>query len=334
MKKTDIYLLLLLPLVPLLPLFPGACQTTDPDSAAVPVNHADRDTKVHGDDGTREEAWIMPVKSLPLNERLMGTSGLVFWEGHLISHNDHADPHLYVLDTSNAAIVKEYILEGVQNRDWEDLDQDEEYLYLGDFGNNASGNREDLHILRVAKNSLKAGKPVIDIIGFTYSDQQDLDPAGPNQTEFDCEAMVLTAEHIYLFTKQWTSGRTTLYALPKLPGTHVAQKLDSFDIQGLVTGAVYLESKQVLVLSGYTAVLQPFLYLFYDFPGHDFFCGQKRKLQIAVPFLQVEGVTTPDGLTCFLSNESFIKEPAVHTPAQLHRIDLSPFLGSVLRGFR
>ena len=61
----------------------------------------------------------------------------------------------------------------VENSDWEEISQDDGYIYLGDFGNN-TGDRTDLHILRVEKSSLKSGKPSIDTIWYTYSDQYDI----------------------------------------------------------------------------------------------------------------------------------------------------------------
>jgi hypothetical protein len=41
----------------------------------------------------------------------------------------------------------------VVNKDWEDFTR-HTYFYIGDFGNNVSGNRKDLHILRIEKESL------------------------------------------------------------------------------------------------------------------------------------------------------------------------------------
>jgi hypothetical protein len=274
---------------------------------------------------TYEEVWLSPTKSMILSESLKETSGLLFWDGLLWTHNDNVDTRLYGLDTANTAILGDYLLEGVENTNWEDMDQDSKYIYLGDFGNNASGNREDLNILRIEKSSLLSGSPSIDTIWFTYSDQHDLSPVSFNQTEFDCEALVVGSEHIYLFTKQWISGHTTVYTLPKQKGTHVAQKTDSYNISGLITGACYFEAEKVLVLCGYTGILQPFVYLLYDFPGDDFFAGNKRRVNISLPFHQVEGIASMDALSYYLSNESYVKAP-VNISQQLHLIKLHSFL--------
>jgi hypothetical protein len=328
MKRTGILLFLLLQ------VFLEACNSsgkgcTDPHANNLNVEATENDGSC-----TYDEAWVRPLRSLTISENLKETSGLLFWEGSLWTHNDNTDTRLYMLDTSDATIVEDYLLEGVENINWEEIEQDSEFIYLGDFGNNTSGNRDDLHILRIQKSTLLSGSPVIDTIGFTYSNQYDLSPAGPNQTEFDCEAFVVSSDTIYLFTKQWLSGQTTVYALPKQAGFHVAQKQSTFNIQGLVSGATFLESKQLLVLCGYTGILQPFLYLLYDFPAHDFFSGNKRRVNISVPFLQVEGIATLDGLTYYLSSESYVMEPAINTFQQLHLIQLNPYLEEHLNGVR
>jgi len=283
---------------------------------------------------TYDEVWIRPRKSLNISESLKGTSGLLFWEGSLWTHNDHGDTRLYSLDTSSAVIRELYLLEGVENIDWEDMDQDSEFIYMGDFGNNASGNRDDLHILRIQKASLLSGSPDIDTIWFSYSDQHNLNPVGPNQTEFDCEALVVASNGLYLFTKQWLTGHTSVYALSKQPGNQVAQKQSTFDIQGLVSGATFLESKQLLVLCGYTSILQPFVYLMYDFPANDFFSGNKRRVNISIPFFQVEGIASLDGLTYYLSNESFVREPVINTLQQVHILELNSYLEEYLNGVK
>jgi len=311
-----------------------ACKPSHKGGTDPSANTLELEARENDGSFTYDEAWLSPVKSMALSASVKESSGLLFWEGRLLTHNDNTDTGIYAVDTATGSAEEEYLLEGVENINWEEMAQDSEYLYLGDFGNNASGNREDLHILRIHKAELKAGRQSIDTICFSYSDQHDLSPAGPNQTEFDCEALVVSSNGLYLFTKQWLSGHTTVYALPKEPGKYVAQKQSSFDIKGLVSGAAYFESKHLLVLCGYTGVLQAFLYLFYDFQGDDFFSGNKRRVNISIPFLQVEGIASMDALTYYVSNESYVKEALTNTPQQVHIIDLSPYLAEHLNGVK
>jgi hypothetical protein len=258
------------------------------------------------------------------------TSGLILWDAYLWTHNDDSDTRLYGLDTATAKIEKTSILWKVENKDWEEIAQDEGYIYLGDFGNNG-GNRTDLQILRIEKNSVISGKPIIDTIGFTYSDQHDIGAATFNQTEFDCEAFVVSSDSIYLFTKQWLTAHTTVYVLPKVPGSYIAEKRFTFNIEGLVTGATFLEDKHLLVLCGYSGLSQPFLQLLYDYPEDHFFSGNIRRVNVSLLFHQIEGVATEDGLKYFLSNEySSLSTTGLVIPQKLHILDLEPYLGEYL----
>ena len=272
---------------------------------------------------------IKPLSSFILPGALSETSGLIFWNGFIWTHNDNSDNNIYCLDTINGKIIKTYPLTGIENIDWEEISQDKDYIYLGDFGNN-TGNRTDLKIYRISKISLLNESPAIDSIGFSYSDQSDFTQTGTNETDFDCEAFVASEDSIYLFTKQWVSNKTSVYSLSKNPGNYTAKLKSSFNVDGLITGSVYLESKGIIVLSGYSETLDPFIWLLYDFKDHDFFSGNKRKIDVLLPFHQIEGIATWDGIKYYISNESFSLDLFIHVNPKLHIFDLSPFLGNYL----
>ncbi len=274
---------------------------------------------------------IVPVSSVELPEQIHETSGLTCWNKHLLTHNDNSDTKLYALDTANGSIVQSYSLKTTSNTDWEELSQDSEYLYIGDFGNNFNGNRTDLKIYRVSKQSLQACSPNIDIISFVYSDQKNFAGTGANNTDFDCEAMVVSEDSIYMFTKQWLSKGTSVYSLPKLPGTYSAKHLFDFKAEGLITGATYLENQRLVILCGYNELLKPFVWLLYDFTEHRFFSGNKRKIEISLPLHQTEAVFTDNGLKVYTTNESFSQIPFINIPQQLHIFDFSPFLAGYLK---
>ncbi|HOS73080.1 MAG TPA: T9SS type A sorting domain-containing protein [Bacteroidales bacterium] len=271
---------------------------------------------------------VSPDISLNLDNRLVETSGLVIWNDRLWTHNDSDDINLYSLDTVRGNIIQSYTLEGTVNRDWEEISQDRDFIYIGDFGNNSSGNRTDLMILRISKNSIVNERLIIDTIRFSYPDQTDFSPASSNYTDFDCEAFIVSADSIYLFTKQWISQKTTCYSLPKIPGTHTAVRKNTLDVRGLITGAVYLESKKLIALCGYTPLLEPFIFLLYDFNNPDFFSGNKRRIDISLPFHQTEGITTSDGLKYYITNEYF---QFLNIRQKLHIVSLDPFLQHYLK---
>lgn len=277
---------------------------------------------------TYNPANIAPLGSLILDEILSETSGLIFWNNYLWTHNDNADNKIYSIDTIYGTIAGSYTLSGIENKDWEEISQDEDYIYIGDFGNN-SGDRRDLRIFRISKNSLISESPVIDTINFSYSNQFDFASA-VNNTDFDCEAFIVSHDSIYLFTKQWISNNTSLYSLPKTPGTYTAKLRSSIDVDGLITGAVLLESMRIVALSGYSNRLDPFVYLIYDFNGYDFTGGNKRKIEILLQFHQIEAITSTDGIKFYMSNEHFSLFPLTNTRQKIHIFDLGSFLGNYL----
>ena len=290
------------------------------------------DFSVTNNDGscTYSAASVTPVISYNLDASLSETSGLISWNDGVWTHNDNTDTNLYSLDTLSGAIMQIVPIGGIVNYDWEEISQDSNYVYIGDFGNNVNGNRTDLKILRIEKNSILANAPMVDTIFFSYSDQIDFTPTGGNNTDFDCEAMIVSSDSIFLFTKQWVSNKTVVYSLPKLPGTYSAIRRSELDVQGMITGATYMESQRLITLCGYTNLLQPFLYLLYDFNQTDFFNGNKRKLNLSLSFHQVEGIATSNGMKYYCSNEAFVQAPFINTPQKLHVLDLSAYLDNYL----
>jgi hypothetical protein len=272
-----------------------------------------------------EKTVVSPQYSIELPSILEETSGLIWWEDKLWTHNDSKDTLLYGFSPEHVQNLSSYALKGLKNNDWEELAQDETHLYLGDFGNNAAGNRTDLSIFKIDKTLLKTGVTSVERIHFQYGDQTDFSNQGPNNTDFDCEAMVVLEDSIYLFTKQWVSGQSNIYVLPKTAGNHVARPAEAYNVEGLITGASHLPGRQVTVLCGYSTTLEPFVLLLYDYNGRRFFSGNKRKIDIQLPFHQVEAIATKDGLIYDITNELFSRF-GITVKAGLHQLDLSSYL--------
>jgi hypothetical protein len=317
-------------LLALLQLSADSCNEGEPGCTDPQASNYDPAAVTNDGSCKYDPATLSPVVTLQLDEEISGTSGLILWDGNLWTHNDYGSTDLYGLDTASGEIERIYSLEGAENLNWEEIAQDQDDIYIGAFGNNATGNRTDLHILKVSKSSLKSGNPHIDTIWFSYADQVDLSPRPANQTDFDCEAFIVTDDSIYLFTKQWISAHTTLYRLPKIPGRYEALKISSHPVEGMVTGSTWIEPERLVVLCGYTILLQPFLYLLYDFSGTDFFSANIRRVDILLPFHQVEGIATGNGLKFYVSNESFEIQSIAKYPQKLHTFDLTGLLGGYI----
>ncbi len=241
----------------------------------------------------QEVETLRPLYSFPMDADLKESSGLIYWDGDLWTHNDSRDNTIYRLDPGNGNIKDRILLEGIVNNDWEDIAQDKDFIYLGDIGNN-NGSRKDLHILRIDKLSLSKGELEIDTISFIYSEQDDFTPRA-HATDFDCEAMIVHKGRIFLFTKEWISAGTSVYTLPALPGHYTANMITEFPVMGLVTGADISADGNTIILIGYNTVIQPFLYIFSDlsgrgFEGMDLSGGSHQKKIILLPHHQAEGI--------------------------------------------
>ncbi|MES2485573.1 MAG: T9SS C-terminal target domain-containing protein, partial [Bacteroidota bacterium] len=298
---------------------------TDPLSSSYKAN-----ATVNDGSCTYGSASVSAESTVTLPTSIDETSGLIIWNNSLYTINDDTDTNIYRLDPVNGNILQTIALPGTTNQDWEEIAQDAANIYIGDFGNNVSGNRNNLNILKISKASLLNNSPVIEYINFSYANQTSFTPTANNATDFDCEAMVVTNNGIYLFTKQWTSQQTSLYSLPKTPGTHVAQLQGTLNVSGLITGATYLEDKKLVVLSGYSTLVSPFMYLLYDFQGQDFLSGNRRKVTISASFHQIEAIATVDGLGYYLTNEHLQQGGIINVAQKLHYIDMSQYLQTYL----
>lgn len=268
---------------------------------------------------------IKPFYTVELSDSLFETSGLIYWNHALWTHNDSRDKHLYRLDTSDGRIIDSFLLADIVNTDIEEISQDDNFIYLADVGNNQSGIRNDLHVLRIKKESLFTNHIIIDTIWFVYEDQYVKNSFADLPTDYDCEAFVVIGDSLYLFTKQWKHLGSKVYVLPAYSGRHIAHVYDSLNVNGLITGSVYFAERNQLILCGYSKSLRPFICMFYGFKGRDFFSAGKRKIRLRLAFHQVEAVTTSDGKVFYLTNEKF-KRSLIRIPAKFHKIELSPFL--------
>lgn len=91
---------------------------------------------------------LMPVVMTPLATSLNETSGPLSANGAVLTQLDSGNPaRLYQLDTLTGNVLREVVIANVSNADWEDIDTDGDWAFVGDIGNN-SGDRTDLRIFR------------------------------------------------------------------------------------------------------------------------------------------------------------------------------------------
>ena len=270
---------------------------------------------------------LTPVFKTNISNTLDENSGLVWANGALWTHNDGgSEPKIYRIDTLTNAILQTVTIEGATNTDWEDIAFDGANMYIGDFGNNANGNRTDLRIYKFPIAAIPSGTgttvpaSAVERINFAYEDQTNFDPAGSNNTRFDCEALFFRNNQLHVFTKNWLDKTTTHYTLPAIAGTFQAQKLETIYVDGLITAAD-ISASGVLILLGYDlSTGSAFFWQIWDYSNGLFFNGNKRRVELGSVLAtgQVEGLCFRSNRYGYFSNE----KTAGIIPARLYSFEL------------
>ena len=254
----------------------------------------------------------------PLPEAVSESSGLLFFNGKIITHNDSGNTaQLFEIDTLSLAITRTVTVTNAQNVDWEDISQDENYIYIGDFGNN-NGNRTDLTIYKILKSTYLTSESVTaEQIDFVYEDQVVFE-SNPNNNDWDAEALFVLNDDLIILTKQWQSGGTVAYSVPKTSGTHSAKNLGNYAVNGLVTGATYSPETKTLFIIGYSRLLAGFLTKVEGVAQTAIFGGTITRTNLDIGFAQVEGITFANDTTYYFSSEQFSRiNPPISSASRL-----------------
>lgn len=204
---------------------------------------------------------IVIEKKIDIPNDIDETSGIVYLKNkkEIITFNDSGGkPELYVLNAKTGKLKKTVKVKNATNIDWESITQDLDYIYVGDTGNNY-GNRTNLVIYKIAKKDLKKGKKAkAKKIYYTYEDQTSFE-INKHKTNFDCESITIYKNKLYLFTKNWGNHKTTIYEIPTSEGKHVAHKINSIDINCMLTSIAYNPENDVFLGTAYDRDYQSYL---------------------------------------------------------------------------
>ncbi|MEP6597725.1 MAG: hypothetical protein ABJA71_17350 [Ginsengibacter sp.] len=266
-------------------------------------------------------SYTPPVLVSPISVILHETSGLQMAGNFLWTLNDSRNaPAIYRIDTLSDAILQTVNLSAT-NVDWEDMAFDGTYFYIGDFGNNTDGGRTDFKIYKfplsaipdyVTNPTVTVPAGQIEIINYSYSDQpQPVVATTANNTKFDCEAMVVDAGQIHLFTKNWIDVNTTHYVINGVAaGTYVATPLETLATSYLVSGAAKAPGKNIIALVGYqhSGLGNHYMHLLTDYSGGKYFNGNKRRIDLPnAPVMgQADGICFRRDTYGYISNEKFL----------------------------
>jgi len=286
-------------------LFLGSCNSkkgcTDPNSISYDAEAKIDDGSCTYPSGDGNLTVVRKLKN-PFDE----VSGLKYVDKRLWSIIDpEGEDIIYSINLVTGESKETIKLSGVKSVNFEAITSSETDFYIGDIGNN-KGNRKDLVIYKVPfpspvemENSARAEE-----IKFYYPEQKDF--RNNPLTDFDAEAIVYRNGHIYLFTKNNSNTKTSLYEIPAVPGNHAAKLKGIFDVQGKITDADINADGTKLILTGHNKETEEvFCWLLKDFEGTNFFTGSKTKIPLGRldEVGQIEGATFFNDRNVFISNE-------------------------------
>ena len=247
-----------------------------------------------------------------ISSRLNETSGIIYWGNLLWTFNDSGGrAKLFGLSPENGKIEKIIKIKNARNYDWEDITQDENYIYIGDFGNNF-GNRKNLVIYKIAKTDIgqnKKNKVIATKISFSYESQVDF-KISLGQTSYDCEAIASYNDSLLLVSKDWQNMQPFVYLLSKNPGNYSLKEKAIIPNKGLITGADTDESNHLLWLCGRN-MDSPFI-MAIELEADGFVISNTWLIEL--PFLrgmQIEGIAVSDNVI-YLSAEASLLQQRIY----------------------
>lgn len=251
-----------------------------------------------------------------LCSNLNETSGLIYYNNDFWTINDSGgSTYIYRFSQQAGHIIQTVKIANARNIDWEDISQDEDYIYVGDTGNN-NGARRLFTIYKVTKNDIPKNLSDVtlnaEIIEYSYEDQKDNLRAYAH--DFDCEALINCNGQIGILTKNWASGNTSYYIIDE--DAKVARKIESFKTFGLITGGDYTSSEDKLILIGYQSIE---MQLFPFFISIENFSNKKTRVKKRYQLNELNGYQT-EGV-CLANKEIFISNEQTHlAPQSLQKI--------------
>ena len=197
------------------------------------------------------------LSSNTLESELIETSGLFCIEGGAFTINDSGNkPELFTINEAGKITGKAEL--DITNQDWETITGNDDYLYIGDIGNNA-GKRKTLKIYRIdRKDSTQTEE-----LRITYTGNKPADNV-PYAHDFDAEAMTMRDGKLLIFSKSWGTEKSHVYVVQDIKAKQALTSLvDVEGLPGVVTGVDWSETEQQFAVVGYRSnalgMFKPFI---------------------------------------------------------------------------
>ena len=239
---------------------------------------------------------VEKVVELPV--QVYETSGLEYFEGNFLTHNDSGGKPILYLFSETGELLENYLIPNVKNKDWEDLTRDEDLFYISDTGNN-NGSRKKLKILMVDP---KKNFDLVGEIKINYKNQKNFEKR--KKHPYDVEAIAALPKSLVLFSKNRITFTTELYFIPKKEGSYSLKPKRSLPVNSLITGADYNERLKLFALVAYNKEGEQFIYTLPNFNSKKLEELQFIKHKIPVDRAQIEAIKIIDQDTFWVTSEA------------------------------
>lgn len=213
----------------------GSCQKPANDPAAVPVPEATPQFAVH---------TVSPVAAGVVDEA-SGIADSYTQKDALWVQQDGGNAADLALIGYNGTLIKKIKLEGITNRDWEDMavaagpQPAKNYIYIGEIGDNNAAYASCAFYRFLEPTVTTDAVSEIETIRFTYND-------GPR----DAEAFFIDGQtkDIYIITKRETQSRLYKLAYPQsTTNNNTAQFIATLPFNTVVSAAIANNGQELLV---------------------------------------------------------------------------------------
>ena len=158
-----------------------------------------------------------------LSDKLEEISGLeLLNDSTLVAFNDGGNKSEVYLLNFEGEILRTINVLDTKNNDWEDIARDDDYIYIGDIGNNMN-QREKLSIVKIKISDILTRDEVeAEKIKFSYEEQTSFPPK-KDSMYYDAEGMAVINDSIWIFTKDRSKpfqGVCHVYKIPVTPGKY------------------------------------------------------------------------------------------------------------------
>ena len=190
------------------------------------------------------------------NDEIKEASGLeasVKNPGALWTHNDSGDTSRIFLIHENGVDIKTFYLDGVRNRDWEEMtlgpgpDEDKSYLYVAEIGDNEAVH-EFYYIYRFEEPAEQDESLItaIDVIRFQYPD---------GNRDAECLMIDPLTKDLYIISKREDNVHLYRMAYPQSTSTTIIPvKLGTLPFHKIIAGDISTDGKEV-ILKTYDEIL-------------------------------------------------------------------------------